>query len=99
MATGSAILPAGLGGIFDTLQRDAPGGALNLTSAAQAVDRVVAAMIPTAGQTTRNALLAYASTTQVLGSKTVFTDTTKLRTALGALVATAAATSEFQFRG
>jgi len=99
MAVGPGILPAGLGGIFDTLQRDAPGGPLNLTTAAQAVDRVVAAMIPTAGQTTRNALLAYASTSQVLGSKTVFTDTTKLRAALGALVATAAATSEFQFRG
>jgi len=99
MAVGAEILPASLTGIFDRLQRATASGPIALNTAAEAVDRVVAIMVPTAGQTTRAALLAYASTPQVLGSATTFTNATKLREALGALVATAAATSEFQFRG
>lgn len=99
MAVGSDILPDVMGGIFDTLQREAPGGAINLTNASQAVNRVVAAMVPTASQPTRNALLAYASSPYILGTAATFKNATKLRAALGALVATAAATTEFQFRG
>ncbi|GGF24259.1 hypothetical protein GCM10011611_32870 [Aliidongia dinghuensis] len=99
MGVAAEILPGDLTGIFDVLQRVRPGGPIELTNAAQAVDRVVDVMIPNAGQTTRAALLAFASTPEILGTPGTFTNATRLRVALGRLVATAAATSEFQFRG
>ena len=82
------------------LLHDQPYQPINLTNSAQAVTRAIANMLPGgASTTTRNALLAYAASPQVLGSSAVLADRTKLRVGLGLLIAAVAATPEFQFRG
>lgn len=87
-------------GLYDAILRPSPGAPQDLTTAAVAVQRAVASMLPGgASASTLAALNNYASQTQVLGAAATFRSPTALGTGLAMLFAAIAATPEFQFRG
>jgi Protein of unknown function (DUF1800) len=98
-AAGVLVLQTPWNGLFDLLLHD-PGMGIDLTNSAQAVGRAIVNMLPR-GVTTasKNALLTYAASPGVLGTKAILADPAKLRVGLGLLIAAVAATPEFQFRG
>jgi hypothetical protein len=98
-AAGVLVLQTPWNGLFDLLLLD-PGMGIDLTNSAQAVGRAIVNMLPR-GVTTasKNALLTYAASPGVLGTKAILADPAKLRVGLGLLIAAVAATPEFQFRG
>ncbi len=100
LSPATGILQDNGNGLFNLLLRDGPNQPVNLSNSAQAVARLIANMFPGGvSQQTKSALLTYAASPRVLGSAANLADRTKVRIGLGLLIAAAAATPEFQFRG
>jgi Protein of unknown function (DUF1800) len=96
----TGILQDNWNGLFDLLRRDQPNQPINLTNSAQAVTRLIANMFPGGvSQQTGSALMSYAASPWILGSAAILANPVRLRIGLGLLIAAAAATPEFQFRG